>query len=71
MLALTLGHKKGFLSDEDFSHYTEELSKIPSMIEQVLRQINHIAEIAKTFTYAHNFMYLGRGWISLLLWKVL
>ena len=62
MLALTLGHKKGFLSDEDFSHYTEELSKIPSMIEQVLKQNDHIAEIAKTFTYAHNFMYLGRGW---------
>ena len=62
MLALTLGHEKGFLSDEDFSHYTEELSKIPSMIEQVLKQNDHIAEIAKTFTYAHNFMYLGRGW---------
>lgn len=62
MLALTLGHKKGFLSDNDFSHYTEELSKIPSMIEQVLKQNDHIAEIAKTFTYAHNFMYLGRGW---------
>lgn len=62
MLALTLGHKKGFLSDDDFSHYTEELSKIPSMIEQVLKQNDHIAEIAKTFTYAHNFMYLGRGW---------
>ena len=41
---------------------TEELSKIPSMIEQVLKQNDHIAEIAKTFTYAHNFMYLGRGW---------
>ena len=62
MLALTLGHKKGFLSDEDFSHYTEELSRIPSMIEQVLQQNDYIAEIARTFTYAHNFMYLGRGW---------
>ena len=62
MLALTLGHKKGFLSDDDFSHYTCELSKIPSMIEQVLKQNDYIAEIAKTFTYAHNFMYLGRGW---------
>ena len=62
MLALTLGHKKGLLSDGDFSHYTEELSKIPAMVEQVLKQNDHIAEIAKTFTYAHNFMYLGRGW---------
>lgn len=32
------------------------------MIEQVLKQNDHIAEIARTFTYAHNFMYLGRGW---------
>ena len=62
MLALTLGHEKGFLSDEDFSHYTEELSKIPSLITKVLEQNDRIAEIAKTFTYAHNFMYLGRGW---------
>jgi len=62
MLALTLGHEKGFLSDEDFSHYTEELSKIPSLITNVLEQNDRIAEIAKTFTYAHNFMYLGRGW---------
>ena len=62
MLALTLGHEKGFLSDTDFSHYTEELSKIPSMISKVLEQNDRIADIAKTFTYAHNFMYLGRGW---------
>ena len=62
MLALTLGHEKGFLPDEDFSHYTEELSKIPSLITKVLEQNDRIAEIAKTFTYAHNFMYVGRGW---------
>ena len=62
MLALTLGHKKGFLSDTDFSQYTEELAKIPSMITKVLEQNDKIADIAKTFTYAHNFMYLGRGW---------
>lgn len=62
MLALTLGHEKGILSDIDFSHYTEELSKIPSMIGKVLGQNDKIAEIARIFTYAHNFMYLGRGW---------
>lgn len=62
MLALTLGHKKGLLSDADFSQYTEELSKIPSMITKILEQNDRIADIAKTFTYAHNFMYLGRGW---------
>lgn len=62
MLALTLGHEKGLVSDIDFSHYTEELSKIPSMITKVLEQNDYIEEIASTFTYAHNFMYLGRGW---------
>ena len=62
MLALTLGHEKGFVSDQDFSHYTEELSKIPGMIAKVLEQNDKIENIAKTFTYAHNFMYLGRGW---------
>ena len=62
MLALTLGHEKGFISDQEFSHYTEELSKIPNMICKVLEQNDKIEEIARTFTYAHNFMYLGRGW---------
>lgn len=62
MLALTLGHEKGLVSGQEFSHYTEELSKIPSMITKVLEQNDKIEEIAKTFTYAHNFMYLGRGW---------
>lgn len=62
MLALTFGHEKGLVSDQEFSHYTEELSKIPSMITKVLEQNDKIENIAKTFTYAHNFMYLGRGW---------
>lgn len=62
MLSLTLGHEKGYISDHDLSHYTEELSKIPGMITKVLEQNDKIENIAKTFTYAHNFMYLGRGW---------
>ena len=62
MLALALGHEKGCMTDEQFSHYTEELSLIPSMISKVLEQNERIEQIARTFTYAHNFMYLGRGW---------
>ena len=62
MLALALGHKKGNISDGDFSHYTEELSKTPMMINEILKQNDRIADIAKVFTYAHNFIYLGRGW---------
>ena len=62
MLALTLGHEKGIVTDDAFSRYTEELSKIPSLINVVLQQNERIEGIAKIFTYAHNFMYLGRGW---------
>ncbi len=62
MLALTLGHEKGYVSDEAFSQHTEALSKIPQQIEKVLEQNDRIEKIARTFTYAHNFMYLGRGW---------
>ena len=62
MLALTLGYKKGTLSAADFSAYSEELSRIPAMIAKVLEQNDRIAILARTFTYARNFMYLGRGW---------
>ena len=62
MLALALAKEKGTISSDDYMHIVKELHEIPAKIKQVLKQNDHIAEIAKTFTYAHNFMYLGRGW---------
>ena len=62
MLALMIGKEKGTLSDERYLQIVSELAKIPEKISETLKQDDRIAEFAKTFTYAQNFIYLGRGY---------
>ncbi len=61
LLALALGHEQGTLNDADYRLMIEELSEIPQKMEKVLEQAPMIKDIARMFTYAHNFLYLGRG----------
>ena len=62
MLALLIGRAKGTLSEERFLAIVRELARIPDKMEYILNQDDTIAEFAKTFTYAQNFIYLGRGY---------
>ena len=62
MLALLIGRAKGTLSEERFLVIVRELARIPDKMEYILNQNDTIAEFAKTFTYAQNFIYLGRGY---------
>ena len=62
MLALCIGREKGTLSNGQYLQIIAELSHIPEKIGRVLEQNHTIAEFAKTFTYAQNFIYLGRGY---------
>ncbi len=62
MLALCIGKAKGTLTDERYLQITHELALIPDKIEKILEQDKQIADFAKTFTYAQNFIYLGRGY---------
>lgn len=61
MLALMIGRAKGTLDEARYLKIVSELGKIPDKIGEILKQNDHIAEFAKTFTYAQNFIYLGRG----------
>ena len=45
----------------DYYQMIEELSEIPQKMEKVLEQAPIIKYISRMFTYAHNFLYLGRG----------
>ena len=40
----------------------KELGHIPDKMKEVLKLNDRIAELSKIFTYAHNFIYLGRGY---------
>jgi glucosamine--fructose-6-phosphate aminotransferase (isomerizing) len=62
MLALIIGKEKGTISQEDYLKIVYELARIPEKITQILKHDSLIAEFSKTFTYAQNFIYLGRGY---------
>ena len=62
LLALNIAQEKGTVSDELRKRIIAELPRIPDKIEKILRHDKQISELAKTFTYAHNFIYLGRGY---------
>lgn len=62
MLALMIGKEKGTLNEEDYLRIVGELGRVPEKISELLKQNASIAEFAKTFTYAQNFIYLGRGY---------
>ena len=62
MLALTLGHEKKLINDTTYMHIIDELVQIPDKIKKVLKQNESIARLSRIFTYAHNFLYLGRGY---------
>lgn len=62
MLAMMIGKEKGTLDEETYLNIVSELALIPNKIKEILKQDAVIAEFAKTFTYAQNFIYLGRGY---------
>ncbi len=61
LMALVAAQRKGTISDSLFRQLLVELESIPAKVEKVLQSANKIKEIAYIFTYARNFIYLGRG----------
>ena len=61
MLALTLAEAKGTIKNKEYVEMVKELSAVPEKIKEVLKTNEQIADMARTFTYARNFLYLGRG----------
>lgn len=62
MLALCIGREKGTIDKEKFISIVRELGQIPAKIERVLGEDKRISDFAKIFSYAQNFIYLGRGY---------
>jgi len=61
MFALALADAKGTVSHDEYVKTVKELAQIPAMIKDLLKVNDQIADMARTFTYARNFLYLGRG----------
>lgn len=63
MMALELGIRNGKISSKEAKRYIKELSMIPDKVDQILKTCDEPAkEMAKMFTYAPNFLYLGRSY---------
>jgi glucosamine--fructose-6-phosphate aminotransferase (isomerizing) len=61
LMALYIGQLKGTLA-VGVDSVTQGLTRIPEQVEKILLQNDKIIEIAKLFTEATNFLYLGRGY---------
>jgi glucosamine--fructose-6-phosphate aminotransferase (isomerizing) len=63
MLSLLVGKLKGTVDQATFEKVANDLRKVPSLISGIFKKDDdNIKEISKIFTYAHNFLYLGRGY---------
>lgn len=62
MLSMLLGKEKGCIDNEYYLKLINELYQIPKKIEKILESDKIIAQLSKIFTYAQNFIYLGRGY---------
>lgn len=60
-LAIALAKKRGTISEELYRQLLIELENIPRKVGEVLKAADKVKEIAFIFTYARNFIYLGRG----------
>jgi glucosamine--fructose-6-phosphate aminotransferase (isomerizing) len=61
LIAMSLAEQLGTVSDERRAQLVSELQRIPDKIAKILKHDEQIADLAKIFTYSHNFLYLGRG----------
>lgn len=62
MLAVALAKERGTISYDRYEKIIGELNSIPDKINIILKQADKIKDISRIFTYAHNFLYLGRGY---------
>lgn len=61
LLALSLAHKKGTISESKFHTLLSELEAIPDKVQHILDKNELIRDIAAVYKDAANALYLGRG----------
>ena len=62
MMALQIGRELKTLSEPRYKKIVRELANINTKIDETFKLSNEIEKISSVFTYARNFMYLGRGY---------
>ena len=63
MMAIHLGQEKGHIDKKKAKRLIAELDRIPEKVDKILKEDDEgIKNLAKMFTYAPNFLYLGRSY---------
>lgn len=62
LLALCVGQMRGTVDDATVERIVRELKNMPLYIKDVLGLADKIKNLSKIYTYARNFLYLGRGY---------
>ncbi len=62
LLALCVASLKGTAAPKTIKTICEGIVSLPDNIREVLKLNDRIKELSRTFTFAHNFIYLGRGY---------
>ena len=62
MIAATVGKELGRIDNAQYTALVDGLSEIGGKINKILAQAEEIEAMSKIFTYAKNFIYLGRGY---------
>lgn len=62
LMALRIAQMKGTIETSRYFHLLNELEAIPNKVKETLDVDEQIRILARTFTYARNFLYLGRGY---------
>lgn len=62
LMALRIAQMKGTIEKSRFHRIVNELEAIPEKVKETLAVDSQVKELARIFTYARNFLYLGRGY---------
>lgn len=62
MLALALAKEKHTIDEDVYTKIVKGLSNIPEKMKETLKLNDRISRLSRIFTYARNFLYLGRGY---------
>jgi glucosamine--fructose-6-phosphate aminotransferase (isomerizing) len=61
LLSLRMGRELGHLSAQDGKTLIGAAIKVPRLVEELLKSSKQVAQIARKYLYARDFLYLGRG----------
>lgn len=62
MMALAIAQVRGTIDDATVAKVAADIQKLPELIEETLKLDDTIKQLSYTYTYVHNFLYLGRGY---------